>query len=49
MHKFTNMSTLLFTAAVLVFLMGLISEQITVLNYRDSDDSNNRHQDNKAQ
>jgi len=35
-HRFTNMSLLLFSAAVIVFLIGLISEQITVLTYRDS-------------
>ncbi|WP_028915931.1 glycosyltransferase family 2 protein [Pseudoxanthomonas sp. J31] len=36
-HRFTNMSTLLFSAAVIVFLIGLISEQITNLTYlRDS-------------
>jgi len=34
--RFTNMSLLLFSAAVIVFLIGLISEQITALNYRDS-------------
>lgn len=34
MHRFTNMSALLFSAAVIVFLIGLISEQITALNYR---------------
>lgn len=33
-HRFTNMSTLLFSAAVIVFLIGLISEQITSLTYR---------------
>ncbi|WP_019398542.1 glycosyltransferase family 2 protein [Pseudoxanthomonas sp. GW2] len=32
-HRFTNMSTLLFSAAVIVFLIGLISEQITNLTY----------------
>lgn len=37
LHRFTNMSALLFTAAVVVFMMGLISEQITALNYRDGD------------
>ncbi|HEX7642380.1 MAG TPA: glycosyltransferase family 2 protein [Noviherbaspirillum sp.] len=37
MHRFTNMSTLLFITSVVVFLMGLISEQITSLNYKDSD------------
>ncbi|MGA9828532.1 MAG: glycosyltransferase family 2 protein, partial [Rhodanobacteraceae bacterium] len=33
MHRFTNMSMLLFSAAVIVFLIGLISEQITALVY----------------
>lgn len=37
MHRFTNMSALLFITAILIFLIGLISEQITMLNYRDSD------------
>lgn len=37
MHRFTNMSALLFITAILVFLIGLVSEQITMLNYRDSD------------
>ncbi len=36
-HRFSNMSVLLFTTAVLVFLIGLISEQITMLIYKDSD------------
>ena len=35
--RFTNMSALLFTAAVIVLMMGLLSEQITALNYRDAD------------
>ena len=34
--RFTNMSTLLYTGSVMVFLMGLISEQITALMYKDS-------------
>lgn len=34
MHRLTNMSVLLFAAAVVVFLIGLISEQITMLTYR---------------
>lgn len=33
--RFTNMSVLLYTGSVMVFLMGLISEQITALMYRD--------------
>ncbi|RYH66116.1 MAG: glycosyltransferase family 2 protein [Alcaligenaceae bacterium] len=32
--RFTNMSTLLYTGSVMVFLMGLISEQITALMYK---------------
>lgn len=36
-HRFTNMSALLLTASVVVFMMGLVSEQITALYYRDSD------------
>ncbi|MBN8713502.1 MAG: glycosyltransferase family 2 protein [Xanthomonadales bacterium] len=32
--RLTNMSTLLWSAAVIVFLIGLISEQITALTYR---------------
>ena len=35
-HRFTNMSVLLFSAAVVIFLMGLISEQITGLVYREN-------------
>ncbi len=35
-HRFTNMSVLLFSAAVIVFLIGLISEQITSLTYNRS-------------
>lgn len=34
--RFTNMSALLFITSVLVFLIGLISEQISTLNYRES-------------
>ncbi|QDQ74854.1 glycosyltransferase family 2 protein [Pseudoluteimonas lycopersici] len=33
-HRFTNMSMLLFSASVIVFLIGLVSEQITALTYR---------------
>ncbi len=34
--RFTNMSMLLFSASVIVFLIGLISEQITALTYSKS-------------
>ena len=33
-HRFTNMSALLYTGSVMIFLMGLISEQITALMYK---------------
>lgn len=33
--RFTNMSALLFITSVLVFLIGLVSEQITTLVYKD--------------
>lgn len=34
MHRFTNMSALLFSASVIIFLIGLISEQVTALTYK---------------
>ncbi|MBJ2163354.1 glycosyltransferase family 2 protein [Acidovorax sp. IB03] len=37
MHKFTNMSALLYTGSVITFMMGLISEQITALMYRGTE------------
>jgi glycosyltransferase involved in cell wall biosynthesis len=36
-HRLTNMSVLLFSAGVIVFLIGLISEQITALTFRTRD------------
>jgi len=36
-HRFTNMSALLLTTSVIVFLIGIVSEQITMLNYRDTE------------
>lgn len=38
MHRFTNMSALLLVTSVIIFLIGLVSEQITALNFKDSDD-----------
>ena len=35
--RLTNMSTLLWSAAVIVFLIGLVSEQITALTYKARD------------
>ena len=36
-HRFTNMSALLLSVSVLVFLIGLVSEQITALMFKDSE------------
>ncbi|MCO6441513.1 MAG: glycosyltransferase family 2 protein [Nitrococcus mobilis] len=40
--RFTNMSALLFSASVIVFLIGLLSEQITALMYKDGRNSDQR-------
>ena len=37
--RFTNMSALLLTTSMLVFLIGLVSEQITSLIYSNRRDS----------
>lgn len=37
--RFTNMSALLFITSILIFLIGLISEQISTLNYKEGSDS----------
>lgn len=39
MGRFTNMTVLLFSTSVIVFLIGLVSEQITSLQYKDADQS----------
>jgi glycosyltransferase involved in cell wall biosynthesis len=36
-HRFTNMSALLFISAILTFLMGIVSEQVSALHYKDSE------------
>jgi len=35
--RFTNMSALMFTTALIIFMVGLVSEQITALMYKDSE------------
>ena len=35
--RFTNMSALLFISAIFVFLIGIVSEQISALHYKDSE------------
>jgi len=39
--RFTNMSAMLLSSAVIIFLIGLISEQITALLYQDKGQDNN--------
>jgi hypothetical protein len=36
--RFTNMSAVLFITAIVVFLIGLVSEQVTTLMYKDNRD-----------
>lgn len=36
-HSFTNMSAVLFMSAIIIFLIGLVSEQVTTLLYKDSE------------
>lgn len=36
-HRFTNMSALLFISSILTFLIGIVSEQVSALHYKDSD------------
>jgi len=35
-HRFTNMSALLFISSLMIFLIGILSEQVSSLHYRDS-------------
>ena len=37
-HRFTNMSMLLFTTAVIVFMMGLVAEQIAQMRFERTED-----------
>jgi hypothetical protein len=36
--RFTNMSALLFSTSLITFMVGLVSEQITALMYKDSNE-----------
>lgn len=40
--RFTNMSALLFISAILTFLIGIVSEQISALHYKDIDTTDER-------
>ena len=41
-HRFTNMSALLLLSSVFVFLIGLLSEQVSALHYKQADDDARR-------
>ncbi len=36
-HRFTNMSALLFTTAILTFLIGILAELVSALHYKEAD------------
>lgn len=38
--RFTNMSALLFISSILTFLIGIVSEQISALHYKDTEEDN---------
>ncbi len=42
MGRFTNMSAVLFISALFIFLMGLVSEQISALHYKDIEGTQRR-------
>lgn len=42
LSRFTNMSALLISAGIVIFMMGLISEQITSLMYKDAESMTDR-------
>jgi len=40
--RFTNMSALLFTSSLLIFLIGILSEQVSALHYKGADEDARR-------
>jgi hypothetical protein len=36
-NRFTNMSALLFSTSIIIFMMGLVSEQITTLMFKNDE------------
>lgn len=42
--RFTNMTALLFISAILTFLIGIVSEQISALHYKDIDNERDKDQ-----
>lgn len=41
-HRFTNMSALLFTSSLITFLIGVVSEQVSSLHYRGTEEARDR-------
>ena len=48
-ERFTNMSALLMTSSLLVFLIGIVSEQISSLHYRYNDRSQSSYSESERQ
>ena len=42
MGRFTNMSALLFISSILTFLIGIVSEQISALHFKDTDNTDDQ-------
>jgi glycosyltransferase involved in cell wall biosynthesis len=42
MHRFTNMSAVLFIYSLLIFLIGMLSEQISALHYKGAEEDQRR-------
>ena len=40
--RFSNMSALMFISAILTFLIGIVSEQISALHYKDIDTTDHK-------
>jgi len=47
MGRFTNMSALMFTTSVVIFMMGLVSDQIAQLRYERSEEANRPDRERK--
>lgn len=42
-HRFTNMSALMFISSIIIFLIGIVSEQVSSLHYKDIDNADSDH------
>ena len=44
MHRFTNMSMLLFSTSIIIFMLGLVSEQISQIRMDRTEDECGGHE-----